>query len=96
MMSYVLRTTGGAVIVIDGGSRDDAPFLRDFLHPLGGRVTAWFLTHPHYDHIDALTELLSHDGGPVIDAVYDSSPEEEWIAEWAPGHVASLLPHVQT
>ncbi|MCD8032720.1 MAG: MBL fold metallo-hydrolase, partial [Alistipes sp.] len=50
MNSYVIRTDAGRVVVIDGGTAADAPYLRGFLAALGNRVERWFVTHPHVDH----------------------------------------------
>lgn len=63
MMSYVLQTAEGRLVVIDGGCRPDGEALLRFLEKLRGprpTVAAWFLTHAHDDHIGALTELLEH------------------------------------
>ena len=60
MMSYVLQTAEGRLVVIDGGCRPDGEALLRFLEKLGGprpTVAAWFLTHAHDDHIGALTDL---------------------------------------
>ena len=83
MMSYVVRTASGQVVVIDGGTEGDADYLADFIAGLGNHVSAWFLTHPHSDHTDALTEILRRPGSPRIDALYASMPEPEWIARHA-------------
>ena len=52
MMSYVLSTRGGKVMVIDGGNRGDAPELREFLEPLGNRIHAWFLSHEGFHQFE--------------------------------------------
>jgi beta-lactamase superfamily II metal-dependent hydrolase len=82
MMSYVLRTTGGKILVIDGGRAGDAPYLRGFLGALGNKVEAWFITHPHLDHIDALTEILAQPRGIEIGTIYASMPDGEWMAKY--------------
>jgi len=84
MMSYVLSTRGGKVMVIDGGNRGDAPGLREFLEPLGNRIHAWFLSHPHPDHVDALTAILQEPGAMEIDVIYASLPDEKWVAKHEP------------
>jgi len=84
MMSYVLRSVGGKIVVIDGGMAGDAPYLRGFLAALGNKVEMWFITHPHSDHVDALTELLKNPQGLEIGTVYASLPDEAWRAKNAP------------
>jgi len=71
-------------MVVDGGNRGDAPQLRKFLKPFGNRVHAWFLSHPHPDHVDALTAILQEPGDMDIDAIYASLPDEEWVAKHEP------------
>ncbi len=82
MMSYVIRTAGGKIVVIDGGTTGDAPYLRGFLAALGNTVEAWFITHPHFDHVEALTEILPHPQGLKIGAIYASMPDNEWVAKF--------------
>jgi beta-lactamase superfamily II metal-dependent hydrolase len=95
MNSYVLRTAGNEVIVIDGGMTGDADYLRGFIQDLGSHVHAWFVTHPHLDHVDALTAILNNPEGIVIDAIYGSLPEDEWLQDHqdsgALGNQRSLL-----
>jgi beta-lactamase superfamily II metal-dependent hydrolase len=81
IMSLVLRTPHGQIIVIDGGTAGDAPYLKGFLAALGNKVDAWFITHPHYDHFDALTSLLNEGGGPSIAAIYGSLSTLEWVKQ---------------
>ncbi len=80
MMSYVLVTGGGKVIVIDGGNRGDALYLKGFLGAVGNHVHNWFISHPHPDHVDALTAILEEPGDLKIDEIYSSLPEESWVA----------------
>jgi len=81
MMSYVIRTVHGRLIVIDGGRDGDAPYLTAFLKDLGGRVEAWFITHPHGDHCDALREILGNPQDLAIGPIYASMPDPAWLAE---------------
>ena len=83
MMSYVLQTAGGKVVVIDGGNAGDAPYLAEFLEGLGGQVEAWFITHAHSDHFGALAEMLQAPGTREIKAIYGSLPDESWVAQYA-------------
>ncbi len=83
MMSYVIRTVEGQVIVIDGGNAGDGPYLADFLTGLGGEVTAWFITHPHSDHTHALLAILRAPSELAIGPIYASTPDPAWIAAHA-------------
>jgi beta-lactamase superfamily II metal-dependent hydrolase len=70
--SYIILTRNGKVVVMDGGVKEEAPYLRGFLAALGNEVEAWFVTHPHPDHIGALTEILKTPQGIVIKKLYQS------------------------
>lgn len=89
MMGYVLRTTGGKVMVIDGGTTGDAPYLRGLLGTLGNHVDAWFLSHAHSDHCDAVTAILNDPAGISIDRMYGSLPPEAWIEKHEPSELGS-------
>ena len=68
-----------SLIVVDGGLREDAPHLIETIKAKGGRVSAWLITHPHSDHIGALTEILNTQPIPVeIDNIYYSFLEREF------------------
>ena len=60
-MGIVLQSDKG-VVAIDGGTANESRNLEDLLRKLGGRVNAWFLTHPHHDHIQALRALPDGEG----------------------------------
>jgi len=90
MMSYIIRTKTGELIVVDGGMAGDADHLLEMLEKLGGpkpKVTAWFLSHCHSDHFMALTELIRADRLPEVEKFYFNFPELKWIetyeAVWA-------------
>lgn len=85
MMSYVMRGISGKIVVIDGGMAGDAPYLRGFLAALGNHVDAWFISHPHADHVDALTKLLASPQGLKVETVYASLPDETARHKYAPG-----------
>ena len=79
MMSFILETREGGVIVVDGGTPGDAGHLADTLRSKGGHVKAWFITHPHSDHVGALTEILNDPGsGITIDQLYYSFTGMDW------------------
>ena len=63
-MSYIIRTPTGSFIVIDGGwdGQGEAEKILNLLkeqNTRGGKpeVAAWILTHPHSDHIGAISEF---------------------------------------
>lgn len=77
-LSCVLQSRNGSVIVVDGGLREDADHLVETIIEKGGRVSAWLITHPHSDHIGALTEILNREPIPVeIDNIYYSFLERD-------------------
>lgn len=82
-MSYVLQTSNGKVIVIDGGNTGDAPYLKGFLAALGNHVHAWFISHQHPDHADALTAILNDLDNLEIDRIYGSMLDENWVTAHA-------------
>ena len=70
-LSCVMQTVQGAVIVVDGGRSTDRDHLVETIQELGGTVDAWLITHPHNDHVGALTEILNMDPLPVdIEKIY--------------------------
>ena len=79
MMSYVLKTDNGKIIVIDGGNAGDAPYLANFLKELGNHVDAWFITHAHSDHLNALREILNNPGELQIKGIYGSLSSQAWM-----------------
>lgn len=63
IMSFVLRTREGKLVVFDGGRSQEAGYLLSVLRALSPdpdhiRVEAWFITHLHIDHYGALRTLL--------------------------------------
>ncbi len=77
--SYVLRTSKGRIIVMDGGLKEEANTLRGFIGALGNEVEAWFVSHPHSDHMGALNEILKNPQDLKIKAVYHSRLPERVI-----------------
>lgn len=83
MLSCVLRTRNGKVVVIDGGTTGDAPYLRGFIAALGNSVEFWFVTHQHSDHTEALTDILKRPAGIRIGKIYGSYPDATWLRAWS-------------
>ncbi len=70
MQSYVIKTVGGKLIVIDGGIDGEGltktPYLPSALRAIAGvgegeyfEVEAWFLSHAHGDHYYELAKMLN-------------------------------------
>lgn len=77
--SYVLQMSNGKVCVMDGGTKDETPYLRGFLAALGNEVEAWFISHPHFDHMGALNEILKVPGDIKIKHIYHSEMSKEYF-----------------
>ena len=82
MLSYVVQTADGKLIVVDGGNTDDGLYLKNFLADRGSHVDSWFITHTHRDHTDALSWILSNQDNLVIDEIYAAVPPSEWIQQY--------------
>lgn len=81
MMSFVIVTGNGKLIVVDGGRESDMPYLMEFI---GGKtVAAWFLTHPHMDHISGFIHLVK-EGSMLnnIEKVYYNFHSVEFIEKY--------------
>ena len=85
MMSFIVETADGKVIVIDGGCAGDADCLLENLQTITGSevptVDAWFLTHSHADHTGALIELQrTRPQAFVIKVLYYNFPSVQFLS----------------
>lgn len=83
MLSAILQTSQGSLIVVDGGLGDDGDYLKSQILARGGHVAAWLITHPHGDHVGALYKILQDEAsgnstGITIDGIYYSFASPEW------------------
>lgn len=89
MMGYVLLDDGGELVVIDGGTAGDAAYLMHLLRRVAGpkpRIRAWFLTHPHSDHVNAFLALWPREGIDfTVDGVYLRFPARQLLERGEPG-----------
>ena len=83
--SYVFQMNDGKVVVMDGGVAQEAGYLRGFLGALGNEVEAWFISHPHSDHIGACNEILKNPDGIQIKTIYHSEFSKDFYAKVEPG-----------
>ena len=87
-MFYTIETPDNKLIIIDGGWTGDAPLVQEVINEHGGHVDAWFISHPHFDHVGAFNEIYAHmeENGITIDKIYASdfdydryaSEAQEW------------------
>lgn len=79
MLSVIVETSQGSLIVVDGGLGEDGDHLLSQIQARGGHVSAWLLTHPHGDHAGALYKILQ-DGaqGITIDGIYYAMGDADW------------------
>ena len=79
MESFLITTKSGKLIMIDGGTENETEHLKQVLKSRGGHVSAWLITHPHSDHVGALTKILNDPAsGITIDAVYYNFADMQW------------------
>ncbi len=79
IMSYIIKTEDNKIIVIDGGTHSETQYLRNFLEFLGNNVYMWIITHPHPDHVEALTDILLKPEGITVKQILSSIPDIEWL-----------------
>lgn len=79
MLSVVIETSKKGLIVVDGGTPGDASHLLETIRAKGGNVKAWFITHPHSDHVGALTEIINNpDSQITIENIYYNFTDISW------------------
>ncbi|MDO4570745.1 MAG: MBL fold metallo-hydrolase [Planctomycetia bacterium] len=85
MMSYIVKSASGKLLVVDGGCSGDADHLLEMLEKLNGapnpKIAGWFLSHCHADHICALCELIHTKRLPEVERIYFNFPSLEWLLE---------------
>ena len=79
MMSVLIETNQGKLIMIDGGVEGDSAHLIEAIAARGGKVDTWLITHPHSDHVGALNYILSNPAcGVTVDNIYYSFADLSW------------------
>lgn len=85
MLSSLIRSQNGYLVVIDGGWEEDGEYLLNVIKEHGGIVDAWLLTHPHSDHAGALYYILNEKRHEIsINQIYCSLAPLSWYEEVAP------------
>ena len=80
MMGYIIKTSTDKVVVIDGGTSEDAPNLMNHINQLGNKVDIWFITHPHSDHVGAIEKIITETEIP-INKIYYTMNELDWYKQ---------------
>lgn len=84
-MFYTVESEG-ELYVIDGGWTANADQVRNVINEEGGVVKAWFLTHPHPDHMGAFNEIYQDLQGITVEQIYtidmDYTLYQEYAKEW--------------
>lgn len=95
MMSFIVTTEDDKVIVIDGGYDEDAEKLLASLKEITGsdhpHIDAWFLSHAHGDHINALAKLLETASDAFsCDGYYYCFPSIQYIEKYEHGSTPTI------
>ena len=80
MMAYGIKTRNNKIVLIDGGTKEDASQLEEYIMQNGGTVHAWFITHIHSDHAGAF-EIISQNPEIKIEKIYMSINSKQWHLE---------------
>lgn len=67
--SFIIESSKG-LIIFDGGFEEESENLYSAIRALGGKVSAWFLTHPHTDHIEAFRAVIKNHPDATPEALY--------------------------
>jgi beta-lactamase superfamily II metal-dependent hydrolase len=105
MLSCLIQTNNGSLIIVDGGLGSDADYLLSQIKANGGHVAAWLVTHPHGDHVGALYQILQREdaryasGSPAditIDGIYYSFASADWYTTNDPEESSMALSMIGT
>lgn len=81
-MGYVIKNCKGKVIVIDGGVEGDSANLLRYINEYGGKVDAWYITHPHIEHMGAFCDIISNNIEFPVSKIYVALNDEEWYEKY--------------
>ena len=79
--SFIITTEDGRVIAIDGGYQQETDHFLAVLKELTGsekpHIDAWFLTHPHDDHLNNFFNIMEHRPDEVdVERIYLNFPSK--------------------
>jgi len=83
--SFIITTEDNKIIVIDGGHYSECAYFLPYLKQVAGtghpHVDAWFLSHPHDDHIEVFYDIVENHADEVtIGKVYANFPSKLFFA----------------
>ena len=83
--SFVITTADGKIILVDGGHKEDAEYLLNYLIDLTGEgiphIDAWFLTHAHSDHCSAFFEIVENRWNEIdVEKIYYNFPSVQYFS----------------
>ena len=82
--SFIITTEDGKLIVIDGGHYFETAYFLSYLKQTAGtdkpHIDAWFLSHPHDDHVEVFYDVIENHADEVtVDRVYLNFPSREFF-----------------
>lgn len=95
MNSFIITTADGKIIVMDGGFNQDVDnllgWLRKLTHQEVPHVDAWFLSHPHLDHISTFVQIMETCPEAVdVEKVYYNFPSLQFLAKEEPNEITPV------
>lgn len=81
MMGYVIKSSENRLIIIDGGTKNQAEKLKKIINENGGVVEYWFITLPEQAHSGALLEIMK-EANISINNICVSLNTEEWYEQY--------------
>lgn len=82
--SIIIQLKNGHFIIHDGGTKNDAPYLLDYLEQLTPNdekpiIEGWFISHAHEDHSGAVTEIATNPDWAnrlIVEGFYFTEPSK--------------------
>ncbi|MBQ6863641.1 MAG: MBL fold metallo-hydrolase [Clostridia bacterium] len=84
--SFIITTDDGKLIVIDGGYESETDNFLANLRQIAGtakpQIDAWFLTHPHSDHVNCFFECMEYHADELdVKCIYYNFPSRGFFED---------------